>query len=164
MIPNINTRNYSQKSNFMCGSNILQLLPFYVTTLNIPSITTTIQEISGRQGAIVNMSPTSITFGTLSLEVLLDEDYSVYKDIVSNVHVDVETGTFKNLYFDFWTEVTNDMGKSVLKIEYYNCLIENIGELSLAANDDTTEQVFSLDIKYDYFKIINTVLPTLRVN
>ncbi len=164
MIPNINTRNYSQKSNFMCGSNILQLLPFYVTTLNIPSITTTIQEISGRQGAIVNMSPTSITFGTLSLEVLLDEDYSVYKDIVSNVHVDVETGTFKNLYFDFWTEVTNDMGKSVLKIEYYNCLIENIGELSLAANDDTTEQVFSLDIKYDYFKIINTVLPALRVN
>jgi len=164
MIPNINTRNYSQKSNFMCGSNILQLLPFYVTTLNIPSITTTIQEISGRQGAIVNMSPTSITFGTLSLEVLLDEDYSVYKDIVSNVHVDVETGTFKNLYFDFWTEVTNDMGKSVLKIEYYNCLIENIGELSLAANDDMTEQVFSLDIKYDYFKIINTVLPTLRVN
>ena len=34
----------------------------------------------------------------------------------------------------------------------------------LAVNDDITEQVFSVDIRFDYFKIVeNPVLPTLEV-
>lgn len=159
----INTRNYSQKTNYMCGSNTMELLPFYVTTLNIPSITTNVQEISGRQGAVVNMTPGNMTFNSLSLEVLLDEDFKIYKDVIKQIKIDVETGTFESAYFDFWTSFTDDMGKVVMKIEYYDCLIESLGELSFATNDDTTEQVFSLDIKYDYFKIIEESAPTLRV-
>ncbi len=161
-VNNINTRNYSQKTNFQCGTISMELLPFYVTTLQIPGISTIIQEVSGRSGAPVNFSPANMLFSNLSLEVLIDEDYKVYKDIIKNIKIDVETGTFELAYFDFWTSVTNDMGKVIMKIEYYNCIIEAIGEVSLAANDDTTEQVFSLDLKYDYFKIVNTGLPTLR--
>lgn len=163
-INNINTRNYSQKTNFQCGTIAMDLLPFYVTTLQIPGITTNIQEMSGRSGAPVNFTPSNMTFSNLSLEVLLDEDYKVYQDIIKNIKIDVETGTFEPAYFDFWTSVTNDMGKVVMKVEYYGCLIESIGEVQFAANDDTTEQVFSLDLKYDYFKIVNEEIPTLRVD
>jgi len=159
----INTRNYSQKTNFTCGSSTLDLLPFYVTTLNVPSITTTIQEISGRSGASVNIAPANITFNTLSLEILLDEDYQVFKDVHKHIYVDVEQGTFECKYFDFWTEFTDDMGKTVMKIEYYGCQVESIGELSLATNDDITEQMFELSLKFDYFKIVNNEVPTLRV-
>ena len=158
----INTRNYSQKTNYRCGTADMELLPFYVTTLNVPGVTMTVQEISGRQGAIINMAPATMTYDPLSLEVLLDEDYRIFRELHSKVYVDVETGTFQDKYFDFWTEFTNDMGKVVMKIEYYNCLIENISELSLATNDDVTEQTFSVLIKYDYFKIINDEAPTLR--
>jgi len=159
---NINTRNYSQKTNYMCGTESMDLLPFYVTTLNIPGINTNVQEISGRSGAPVQMTPGNMTFNSLSLEVLLDEDYKIYRDIIKNIKIDVETGTFESAYFDFWTSFTNDMGKVVMKIEYYNCLIESIGDLSLATNDDTTEQTFDLSLKFDYFKIVDNETPILR--
>jgi len=81
----INTRNYSQKTNFQCGTIAMDLLPFYVTTLQIPGITTNIQEVSGRSGAPVNFTPSNMTFANLSLEVLLDEDYKVYQDIIKNI-------------------------------------------------------------------------------
>ena len=163
-ISSINTRNYSQKTNFMCGASTLELLPFYVTTLTIPGINVVIPEISGRAGAPVFMAAANINFNPLSLEVLLDENYQIYKDLIKCIKVDVETGTFENTFFDFWTVVTNYMGVPVMKIEYYNCNIEVISDLSLAVNDDITEQVFSVDIRFDYFKIVeNPVLPTLEV-
>ena len=160
----LNIRNYSQKTNFMCGSIALELLPFYVTSINIPGITPSLQTVGGRDGASLSMSPANVTYSSLSMEVLIDEDYSIFKEIVSHVHVKPEMGTFENKYFDFWMVVTNDMGKVVMKIEYYSCLIESIGDVMLAANDDTTENTFSVDIKFDYYKIITGEgLPVLRV-
>jgi len=162
---NINTRNYSQKTNYMCGSSTMEILPFYVTTLNLPGITTNIQEVSGRYGAPTNITPSNMTFNSLSLEVLLDEDFKIYKDIFKNIKIDVTTGTFQSAYFDFWTAFTDDMGKVIMKVEYHDCLIESLGELSFATNDDTTEQVFSLDLKYDYFNIVDnnpSNMPKLR--
>lgn len=159
----INTRNYSQKTNYMCGSNTMDLLPFYVTTLNLPGITTNVQELSGRQGAITNLTPATMSFNSLSLEVLLDEDFKIYRDIIKNIKIDVKTGTFESAYFDFWTSFTDDMGKVIMKVEYHDCIIESLGELSFATNDDTTEQTFSIDIKFDYFEIVdNDNIPTLR--
>jgi len=158
----LNIRNYSQRTNFKCGSESLKLLPFFVTTINIPGITTDIQTIGGRGGAAANFSPANLTFNNLSIEVLVDEDYKIFEEIISSVHINVENDSFENKYFDFWMELNNDMGKKVMKIEFYNCLIDSIGDLSLATNDDSTENTFSVEIKFDYYKIINDKTPTLR--
>jgi len=138
------------------------LLPFYATEISLPGVSQTLQEVSGRFGAPTNISPGNMTYNPLSITVLLDEDYKVWQDIMNEIRVDVEDGTFKNEYFDFWTEVTNDMGHTIMKIEYYSCNIEMISDLMLASNDDTTEQTFDIEIKYDYFKIISNDIPTLR--
>jgi len=160
---NINTRNYSQKTNYMCGSSAMKILPFYVTSLVLPSITTNIPELSGRQGAIVNLAPGGMTFGSLSLQVLLDENYQVYKDIFRQIKIDVKTGTFVCDYFDFWSSFTNDMGEVVMKVEYHNCIIESLDELSFETNTDETEQTFGVSIKFDYFEIIDEQnIPELR--
>ena len=159
----INTRNYSQKTNYQCGSSNMHLLPFYATEVNLPGVSTNIQETSGRAGAAINYSPANMIYNPLSITVLLDEDYKVWQDILKEVHIDVTTGTFKNEYFDFWVEVFNDMGKSVMKTEFHSCTIESISDLALGSNDDITEQTFTLDIKYDWFEIIQNDVPTLRV-
>jgi len=163
VLGNINTRNYSQKTNYQCGASEMNLLPFYATEVSLPGVSTNVIETSGRAGAAINMSPTDMIFNPLSVTVLLDEDYKVWQDIMNSIHIDVETGTFENKYFNFWIEVFNDMGKSVMKIEYYSCTIESISDLELTTNDDTTEQTFTLDIKYDWFKIIKNDVPVLRV-
>lgn len=161
----MNTRNYSQRSNFTCGSEALELLPFYVQTINIPGVSFSLPELSGRGGVKLNMSGDSVTFNSLSTEIILDEDYMIYKEINDIIfkHINLETGTYADFSFDFWMEMTDDMGKSIMKVEYYNCRIESLGDLSLDATDDTTEQTFSLDLKYDWHKVIYNNIPALRV-
>jgi len=163
VLGDINTRNYSQKTNYQCGSSEMNLLPFYATEVSLPGISTNVIETSGRAGAAINMSPADMVYNPLSVTVLLDEDYKVWQDIMNSIHIDVKNGTFKNQYFDFWIEVFNDMGKSVMKVEYHSCTIESISDLELSTSDDTTEQTFTIDIKYDWFEIIKNDVPTLRV-
>lgn len=162
----MNIRNYSQKTNFKCGVSNSDILPFYVTTLNIPGVQTNISEISGRFGASVNVTPDSLSYSPLSLEILLDEDYKIYIDLLNNIYINIDDGTFKNTVFNFWTTVTNAMGKDVMTVEYYNCIIESISDLELNTGDDTTEQTFNLSIKYDYFKVLpqsTSNKPILRI-
>lgn len=161
-----NRRNYAQKSNFMCGTDALDLLPFYVQTLNIPGMSFSLPEIGGRYGTKLNMSSDSVTFGSLSLEVIVDEDYQIFKDIVKIItdHLNVESGTFADFSFDFWTSITDDMGKVIMKVEYFNCRIESLGDVSLDAMDETTESTFSMELKFDYYKIVdNGTVPTLSI-
>ena len=162
-VSTINTRNYSQKTNYKCGSETFDLLPFYATSVTLPGVTQNLPEISGRNGAPISMSPANITFNGLSVSVLLDEDYKIWIELMNKIRVNPEEGTFNNEYFDFWIEVTNDMGHHVMKIEYYSCNIESITDLELATNDDITEQTFTLEIKYDYFKIIQNNVPSLKI-
>ena len=161
----MNYRNYAQKTNFTCGTETFDLLPFFATSINIPGINFSLPEVGGKFGTRINVSSDSIAFNSLSIEVLLDEDYKIYKEIMEVVftHINVESGTFAEFDFDFWCEVNDDMGAKVMKIEYYNCRIESVGDLSLDTSDDTTEQVFSLEIKFDYFKIIESGYETTPV-
>lgn len=162
----MNKRNYAQSSNYMCGTDALDILPFYVQTLNIPGVTFGLPEVGGRTGVMMNLASDTVQYSPLSLELILDEDYQVFKDIqkiVSN-SIDVETGTFNDIYYDFWTAVTDDMGKVVMKVEYYNCRIESVGDLSLDATNEVTELTLSLELKYDYYKISDNLnVPTLAV-
>jgi len=160
-------RNYSEKSNYMCGSSELDLLPFYVQSLNIPGITFTLPEIGGRFGTKINLSSDNVQYNSLSLQIILDEDYQIYKDITKIIfnHLDVEKGSFAEFSFDFWVQVTDSLGRSVMKIEYYNCKIESLGDLELDSMDDSTESSFSLDLQFDYYKIFygDSEVPSLAV-
>jgi len=162
----MNTRNYSQKTNYLCGADVLDILPFYAQTLSIPGLNMSIQEIGGRTGARIGLSGNSVEFNELTIDVLLDEDYLVWKELTDVIftHIDVSTGVYSDFSFNFWTEVTNNLGKSILKIEYLNCRIESIGDLELTTTDDDLT-TFSLTIKYDYYNIIDLSTnnnPTLR--
>lgn len=162
----MNKRNYSQRSNYLCGTNVLNLLPFYAQTINIPGLNFSLPEIGGRNGARISLSSDGVVFNTLSIDMIMDEDYQLYKDINKIIfdHLNVETGTFVEFTFDFWCEVTDDLGKSVMKIEYYNCRIESIGDLSLDTMDDSTEHTMNMEIKFDYFKLIDqNNIPSLRI-
>lgn len=164
----MNTRNFSQKSNYKCGSAELDLLPFYVQTCNIPGMNFSLPEIGGRSGLKLNLSNDNVTFNSLSLTVIIDEDFQIYKEFTDIVFksINLEAGSFANRSFDFWVEITDDMGKNVMKVEYSGCRIESIGDLELDSADDSTEHTFSVEIKFDYYKIIfpdSTSTPSLRI-
>jgi len=160
-----NTNNFSQKTNFTAGSNSLELLPFYLTSLNIPGINFSHVEVPYKNGSLINFTGDSVVYNTLSIEALVDEDFKIYHEIMSkiNENVDVESGQFSNVEFDFWIQINNNKGNTLFKLEFYNCRIESIGDIQLDTQDDMTEFTMPIEIKFDYFKNSNLVsIPSLR--
>lgn len=161
----MNYNNLAQKTNYVAGSDKLDLLPFYLTTVNLPGINLSHPEIGGRSGARLNVTGDTLTFNALSFEMLIDEDFNIYHEFMDKIfqNIDPEAGTFEGQEFDFWVEVNNNKGNKLFKVEFYNCRIESIGDILLDTQDDMTEYTMSVDIKYDYYKVFNdaVTVPSL---
>ena len=153
----MNYNNLAQKTNYTAGSDKLDLLPFYLTSVNVPGVSLSHAEVGGRAGKF-NITGDTITYNALSFEMLVDEDFEIYHEFMDKImqNVDSEYGTFENVEFDFWIEVNNNKGNKVFKMEFYNCRLESIGDIQLDTQDDLTEYTMSVDLKYDYFKIIKS--------
>lgn len=149
----MNYSNLAQRTNFIASSDKFYNVPFFLTSVNIPGISIQHPEIGGRGGAALNIQGNTVTFNTLSLEMLIDEDYLIYEELMNiiNKNVDVENGTFKDFFFNFFVEVTNSKGNKVMKVDFYNCRIESIGDIELNTQDESNEMTLSLELKYDYF-------------
>ena len=152
----MNYNNLAQKTNYLAGSAKLELAPFYLTVVNVPGINFSHPEIGGRYGSKLNVTGDTLTYNALSFEMLIDEDFKLYHEFMDKVfkNINPETGTFATQEFDFWIQINNNKGNKLFKIEFMNCRIESIGDIMLDVQDEITEHTMSIDIKYDYFKII----------
>ena len=151
----MNYNNLAQKTNFTAGSDQLDLIPFYLTSVNVPGINLSHPELGGRSGTRLNLTGDNITYNALSFEMLVDEDFNIYHEFMDkiNENIDPESGTFESVEFDFWVEINNSKGNKLFKMEFYNCRIESIGDIQLDTQDDITEYTMSVDVKFDYYKI-----------
>lgn len=160
----MNYHNLAQKTNYIAGSNKLELSPFYITTLNLPGINLSHVELAGRAGSKLNVTGDTITYNTLSIEVLVDEDFKVYHEFMDKIfdNINQTDGTFKTIEFDFWVEVSNSKGNKLFKMNLHNCRVESVGDVQLDSSDDTTEYTLPIEIKYDYYDLdkINCI-PTI---
>jgi hypothetical protein len=163
----MNYNNLAQKTNYTAGSDAFPLLPFYLTTVNIPGISFSYPEMGNRIGTALSAAGDTLKYNGLSFEMLIDEDFGIYHEFMDHIHknINVESGTFADNTFDFWVEVTNSKGKNLFKIEFYNCRIETIGDIQLDTQDDITEYTLSIDLQFDYYKIFKGTqsVPTLSV-
>lgn len=161
----MNHNNLSHRSNFIAGSEAFKDVPFMLTTLNIPGISLGHSQVGGRGSSKMFMSADVITWNALSFDMLIDEDFKVYTEVMDIVrkNLNVESGNFANFVFDFWIEINNNKGNKVLKLEFTNCRIESIGDISLDVQDDTTEHTLNISMVYDYYTIENIRIPTLTI-
>jgi hypothetical protein len=162
----MNYNNLAQKTNFTAGSEALELLPFYLTSVSLPGINFSYPDISGRSGAKLNLAGDSITYNALSFEILIDEDFKIFHEFMDKVtaNINPKSGSFSDNSFDFWIEINNSKGFKIMKYEFTNCRIESIGDISLETQDDSTEHSMNVEIKYDYYEIIKSdrSIPTIN--
>ena len=78
-------------------------------------------------------------------------------------HVSLEKGTFGDFQFEFWVEGTNSMGNSKIKWEFHNCRFQSFGSVDFSTTDDLTERTFNISLKFDYYEVIFSDLPTLKI-
>ena len=106
----MNYNNLAQATNFIAGSDKFKNVPFFITGLNIPGININHPEISGgRQGTLMNLSGDSINYNSLSFEMLIDEDFQIYQELMDIVRKNISptNGTYGDFYFDFFIEINN---------------------------------------------------------
>lgn len=161
----MNYHNFSQKTNFIGGSDKFENMIFYMTTANIPGVTFTHPEIGGRFSSKVYLASDTMSHNNLSFEFLIDEDFLIYKDFMRWIKLSFKSteGTFNDEPFTFWLQINNSKGNAVLNFEFYNCRIENIGDINLNVQEDTTEHTMSVDIKFDYFEIVEHTTMKLSI-
>lgn len=154
----MNYNNLAQKTNYLAGSDKLELMPFYLTSVNVPGINFSHPEIGGRYGTRLNVTGDTLVYNPLSFEMLIDEDFKIYHEFMDKVfkNINPESGSFATQEFDFWIQLNNSKGNKLFKIEFYNCRVESIGDITMDAQDEITEHSMNVDIKYDYFKIIKS--------
>jgi len=163
----MNNNNLAAQTNFMAGSDKLGLTSLYLTSLSIPGIQMSHPEVHAKGGSPLFVTADNLTFNPLSIEVLIDENFAVYNELMTKIFQNVSplTGTFATQEFDFWIDVNNVKGFRVFKLEFNNCRIESIGDISLDTTSSETENTLSIEIKYDTYNIVfpNSNTLTLQV-
>lgn len=158
----MNYNNLAQKTNWTAGTDKFPLLPFYLTTVNIPGLNFSIPETGARFGAKLNLASDTVTYNSLNFNFLIDEDFEIYRIFYNYVldSINPEKGTFADTSFNLWLELNNSKGNRIMKFEFYNCRIESIGDIELDTTSSETESTISLSLKFDYFKMINDAFPS----
>lgn len=161
----MNYQNFSQKTNFTAGSEKFSLLPFYLTSVNIPGLNFSQPSVGGRGSTKLNLASDSVQYNDLSFELMVDEDLNIYYSFMEEINksISVEGSNFADRNFDFWVEINNSKGHKIMKLEFYNCRIASIGDISLETQDEETFYTMSVELKYDYFNINKDDLPKLKI-
>jgi len=154
----MNINNLAQKTNWVGGSAKFKKVPFYLTSLNIPGMDFGNIESGARHSAPINFASDTISFHILAIDMLIDEDFLIYDEFmkVINEHISVDNGTFSNIDFDFFIDISNNKGNHLFTIEFYGCHLESISDIFLDTQDESTEHELNIEIKYDYFKYNRT--------
>lgn len=161
----MNVNNLAQKTNFTAGSPAFTNIPFFLTALNVPGFNLGHGLTGGRGGTKSIVSADTITWNSLSLDLLIDEDLKIYTEIMAIIkkNINIDTGNFDDFVFDFWIELNNNKGNKILKLEFKNCRIESVGDIQLDTQDDITEHIMNMSMLYDYYNIESYTVPTLIV-
>ena len=160
----MNFNNLAQKTNYIAGSAAFKHIPFFLTNINLPGLSLNHPEIGGRASTRLNLSADTINWNALSFEMLIDEDFEIYKEVHNLVkkNIVLKDGTFRDFYFDFFIEISNNKGNKVLRVDFSNCRITSIGDIELSTQDETTEHTLQVEMVFDYYEIENNPNFILR--
>ena len=160
----MNFNNLAQKTNYIAGSAAFKHIPFFLTNINLPGLSLNHPEIGGRASTRLNLSADTINWNALSFEMLIDEDFEIYKEVHNLVkkNIVLKDGTFRDFYFDFFIEISNNKVNKVLRVDFSNCRITSIGDIELSTQDETTEHTLQVEMVFDYYEIENNPNFILR--
>ena len=149
-----NYNNLAQRINYLMGSFELNLPMQYIQTTALPGINFSHIELTSGYGARINAQADTMSFNSLNLTLLLDENFKNYRELMERAFssYNPENGTFAQRDFNIFLLNNNLKGNFLFKVDFFNCKIESIDDIDLTVNDDAIPVTFSVTIKYDYYK------------
>lgn len=151
-------RNFSHTSNYLFGTNLLGDETVYaIQEVNLPGLSFSHIQAS-KNSANLFLQGDTLNFNDLTVNIIVDEELTVWKDIVNKMFKMREqyegTGQLVDLENSMsWLEIQDDNTNKILKLEFYNCMIESIDDLSYNSTGEDDVITVSLTLKYDFYKI-----------
>ena len=160
----MNTVNYAQTTNIMAGSDVFSNVPFYLQTLSVPGVSFSHPELGGRLGSKFHLTADNVTYGSLNLTVIMDEDFLVYNELLdlAKSQMDFTTGSFTDKTFDFWVAVTDSSGHDVMKWTFHNTRLSSIADMQYDYTSDETSFTLDIELIFDHFDYQNIKLPSVK--
>lgn len=149
----MNYNNLHQKTNFTAGSDAFENIPFYLINVNVPGFSYVMPESGARGGARLNLAADTINYNSLSFDMLIDEDFTIYGELLSYLtsQLTLSKNSFSDNTFNFWVEINNNKGNNIAKFDFKNCRIESLGDIDLSTQDESTEAILNVSMRFDYF-------------
>lgn len=137
-------------------------LEFFAQSVTHPGATVNPLELPTTRIAGVPLAGDKITYGQLTLEVILDEDMVSYKEIqswleriVNDGHVDETINDKIATYSDITLIIMTSHNNKNVQIKYKDCVPVDVGSIQLASNtSDVTFLTFEVSFRFSSFEII----------
>ena len=146
--------NFAQKTNFIACCPQIPGMEFYIQEVTLPGINLELGEAS-TFALKTYVAPTAHSYSDLSFTVFIDEDFEIYsmffKDIVDSKSL--INGTYAQINYDFYIQVYNNKGRLLFTEFFKNCILENIGDVSLSSTDNGVTNTFTASFKFDWLEI-----------
>jgi len=149
----MSVRNFTHKSNFIFGSNLLdENSIYYVQSTNLPGLSLNHISTSTRSMSL-NFQGDTLVFNDLNLNIILDEELNTWKDIVNTIFKMRKDGVGTLADQTSWLEIHDDNSNLILKLFFHGSLIESIGDVEYESNSEDDILTLPLTIKYNFYSI-----------
>lgn len=156
-----NFNNYSQSSNYKVFLPFLGKDFVYAQSITLPGINHSPIPMYARSGKKFNVVGDSVEYDPITISLIMDEKFRLYKRIIEffNSKIDYVSGEIEPDPggFTIAVEITDNLGKSILNIMFFGCVLQNFGSIVLGSNSTDVENVTDLTFVFDYFEIVDYI-------
>lgn len=157
-------KNYLQPTGFkfIISRTNYSNLEYFAQSVTHPGASVNPIELPVSRVTSVPLAGDKISYGELSLDVILDEDMESYKEMQSWLERIVNDGQVNSTgsntkiptYADITLLILSSHNNKNVQIKYNDCLPTNLGSVQLSSNvSDISYPTFTVSFRYSSFEI-----------
>ena len=156
-------KNYLQPTGFkfIIQSDEYANLEYFAQSISHPGASVAPVELPTSRITRVPFAGDKMNFGEMSVDIILDEDMSAYKEMqkwlermVNDGHVPFDTAAKKATAADIRVIILTSHNNSGVTIHYKDCVPTSIGQVQLSSNvADVTYTTFNVSFRFSEFEI-----------
>ena len=155
-------KNYLQPTGFrvIISRQNYPNLEYFAQGVTHPGFTVSPLELGTPRITSIPLAGDKITYGSLALDIILDENMTSYKEMQDWLENTLElnqtsnTNTKFNPYQDITVGILSSHNNENIQIRYKDCIPTNISSISLTANTSTVQFLtFNVEFRFSSFEI-----------
>ena len=151
----MNAKNFNHSSNIYFGCDLFSRdFIANVQRVNLPGISFNNISMDKMATHFFKQGCTPV-YSTLSLDLIIDENLNIWKEMVNKLQTmtSVGVGDLTMTEFTSFIHIFNEKDKSILKIDFIDCILNSLGDIQFESTGDDTELVTTLTIDYAFYRI-----------